>query len=70
VAPAEHGLTVVLRDRLELRLGGAADLPLKLEVARRVVAEVTATGGAAAYVDVSVPGRPVVGATLDSQVEG
>jgi cell division septal protein FtsQ len=70
VAPAEHGLTVVLRDRLELRLGGAADLPLKLEVARRVVAAVRATRGAAAYVDVSVPGRPVVGATLDSQVEG
>jgi cell division septal protein FtsQ len=69
VAPGEHGLTVVLRDRLQLRLGAASDLPLKLEVGRQVLAAVTAAGGAVAYVDVSVPGRPVAGATLDSQVE-
>jgi cell division septal protein FtsQ len=69
VAPGEHGLTVVMRDRLELRLGRASDLPLKLEVARRVIAAVGASGGTAAYVDVSVPGRPVAQTTLNSQVE-
>lgn len=69
VTPSEHGLTLVLDDRLEVRLGGAADLPLKLVVAQRVLAELHATGDAAAYVDVAVPERPVAGATLNSQVE-
>jgi Cell division protein FtsQ len=69
VAPGEHGLTVVLRDRFELRLGSAADLPLKLEVARRVLASLRSTGSPASYVDVAVPERPVAGTTLDSQVE-
>jgi cell division septal protein FtsQ len=66
VAPGEHGLTVVLRDRVELRLGAAADLALKLEVARRVLAAVAGFGSEAAYVDVAVPERPVVGETLNS----
>jgi cell division septal protein FtsQ len=69
VAPAEHGLTVVLDDRLELRLGNSVDLALKLEVARRVLAELRAAGEAAAYIDVAVPERPVAGQTLNSQVE-
>ena len=70
VAPRDHGLTVVLDDRLELRLGASTDLPLKLEVARRVLAELRASGDAAAYIDVAVPERPVAGTTLNSQVEG
>jgi cell division septal protein FtsQ len=69
VAPGEHGLTVVLRDRFELRLGSASDLALKLEVARRVLASIRFSGGSASYVDVAVPERPVAGTTLNSQVE-
>lgn len=69
VAPGDHGLNVVLRDRLELRLGEATDLALKLEVARHVLAAASATTGTVAYVDVSVPGRPVAGASLNSQVD-
>jgi cell division septal protein FtsQ len=69
VAPSEHGLTLVLDDRFEVRLGGAVELPLKLEVARRVLAELRATGDPAVYIDVAVPERPVAGATLNSQVE-
>ena len=69
VAPAEHGLTLVLRDDFEIRLGNADELALKLEVARRVLAAIRATGSPATYVDVAVPERPVAGTTLDSQVE-
>jgi cell division septal protein FtsQ len=69
VAPAEHGLTLVLRDGFEIRLGNADELALKLEVARRVLAAIRATASPATYVDVAVPERPVAGTTLDSQVE-
>jgi cell division septal protein FtsQ len=69
VRSGEHGLTIVLRDRLELRLGNEHDLPLKLEAAKRVVAALRVSPEPAAYVDVSVPARPVAGTTLDSQVE-
>ena len=69
VKTGDGELTAVLRDRVEIRLGTGFDLPLKLAVARRVVAALTSDGGEAAYVDVSVPERPVAGATLDSQVE-
>jgi len=65
----EHGLTMVLRDHFELRLGNAADLPLKVRVAQRVLAAVRSTGASASYIDVAVPERPVAGTTLDSQVE-
>jgi cell division protein FtsQ len=61
------GLTLRLRSGLELRLGDPSDVPLKLAVARRVLHLLPA---GAAYVDISVPDRPVAGpATLDSQVE-
>jgi cell division septal protein FtsQ len=69
VRSGEDGLTMVLRDRLELRLGNASELALKLRVATHVLAAVRATGSPATYVDVSVPERPVAGTTLDSQVE-
>ena len=69
VKSGDEGLTMVLRDRLELRLGSATELTLKLRVARRVLAAVRAVGSPATYVDVSVPERPVAGTTLDSQVE-
>jgi len=61
--------TAVLRDRLEIRLGSASDLAVKLAVAHRVVAALRREGATAAYMDVSVPERPVVGPTLDSQLE-
>jgi hypothetical protein len=60
---------MVLRDRFEVRLGDAANLAVKVEVARRVLAELRASGSTATYVDVAVPERPVAGATLYSQVE-
>lgn len=69
VAEGDEGLAVVLRDRVEVRVGDASDLALKLEVARRVLAELRVTGASASYIDVSVPSRPVAGTTLDSQVE-
>jgi cell division protein FtsQ len=61
-------LTFVLRSRLEVRLGDAGDLRLKLAIARRLLAAVGADA-VAGYVDLSVPQRPVV-ATVQPQVEG
>jgi cell division protein FtsQ len=58
-------ITYVLRGGLELRAGRPANLDLKLEVARRILERVALSR----YLDVSVPARPVAGATLDSQVE-
>ena len=61
--------TAVLDDRFEIRLGKTEDLPLKLVVSRRVLATMRREGDVAAYLDVSVPARPVVGESLESQVE-
>lgn len=66
VVAAPDELTLVLRTGLELRLGDGSDLPVKLEVARRVLPRLA---GARGYLDLSVPERPVAGETLDSQVE-
>jgi cell division protein FtsQ len=66
VRAGEKELTLVLRSGAELRLGDAGDLPLKLEVARRVLPSLAPED---LYLDVSVPERPVAGQTLDSQVE-
>jgi cell division septal protein FtsQ len=63
------GLTFVLRDSFELRLGDASELGLKVRVARHVLAAVRAAESDASYIDVSVPDRPVAGTTLDSQLE-
>ena len=52
------GLTFRLRDGLELRLGDPVDVRLKLAIARRAM-RVLPTG--TAYLDVSVPTRPVAG---------
>lgn len=64
----EATTTAVLRDRFEIRLG-VGDLALKLAVARRVLLALRREGEVAAYLDVSVAERPVVGKSLDSQVE-
>jgi cell division protein FtsQ len=51
-------LTLVLRHGIELRLGRPADVRMKLVIARKVLGLV---GGGTAYIDVSVPQRPVAG---------
>jgi cell division protein FtsQ len=58
-ASLTHGeLVFRLRSGLELRLGAPTDVRLKLAIARRALAHLPA---GAAYVDVSVPERPVAG---------
>jgi hypothetical protein len=71
-ASLRHGdLTFVLRSGLELRLGDPTDVRLKLAIARRALGALPA---GASYLDVSVPGRPVAGASdttpTNSQVSG
>jgi cell division septal protein FtsQ len=57
----EHDLTFVLSSGLELRLGDLRAVRLKLAVASQVLPQLLENGGYA-YLDVSVPGRPVAGA--------
>lgn len=66
VVASRDGLTMSLRSGIELRLGDATDLDVKLEVARRVLPQL---GDERGYLDVSVPERPVAGESLNSQVE-
>jgi len=65
VTLARGELSFVLAGGVELRLGRPDDLRLKLAVARRIVRVLPA---GTAYLDVSVPQRPVSG--NDSQVSG
>jgi cell division protein FtsQ len=62
----ERDLTFLLASGLELRLGDLRAVPLKLAIASRVLPGLRAHAGYA-YLDVSVPERPVAGTTLDSQ---
>ena len=55
-------LTVVLRDGMEIRLGSAKDVHLKLVVAARVFPSLA---DGTVYVDVSVPERPVASGFLN-----
>jgi cell division protein FtsQ len=64
-------VTLVLAGGMEVRLGHPGSFALKLAVAGRVLRAMSADDAAAlAYVDVSVPERPVGGTTLNSQLEG
>jgi cell division protein FtsQ len=54
-----HELTFLLGSGLQLRLGDARAVRLKLAVATRVLPQLR--GGGSTYLDVSVPGRPVAG---------
>jgi cell division protein FtsQ len=63
VLVGEGQLTLVLGSGTELRLGDSGDLRLKLSIAKQILP----LAGGAAYVDVSVPERPVAG--YKSQVE-
>jgi len=65
VTATADALTLRLRSGLEIRLGDALDVPLKLAVAARVIPLLDAD---TAYLDVAVPERPVSG-SLNSQVE-
>lgn len=67
VRVSAHELTFLLATGLELRLGDLRTVPLKLAVASRVLPELRAHGGYA-YLDVSVPERPVAG--TNSKVSG
>ena len=64
VQAGDDRLTYTLRNGFEVRLGTLQQVPLKLAIARRILAQ----GGVERYVDVSVPERPVAG--TNSQVVG
>jgi len=69
VDSSASGLTLVLVSGAQIRLGDIGNLRLKLTIARRIL-RIAATSDAStplAYVDVSVPERPVLG-TNNSQV--
>jgi hypothetical protein len=61
VASGDEELTFVLRSGVALRLGDPSDLRLKLAIARRILPMLGPTAPGA-YVDVSVPQRPVASA--------
>jgi cell division septal protein FtsQ len=67
VRAAEHELTFLLASGLELRLGDLQSVRLKLAVASGILPNLLAQGGYA-YLDVSVPARPVAG--TNSQAGG
>jgi cell division protein FtsQ len=65
----EAQLTVGLRSGVELRFGAPTDLALKIAVVRSILPTVALpAAGGPAYLDVSVPERPVAG--TNSQPEG
>lgn len=61
VQPTEGELTLVMRGGLRIRLGDASEVALKLAIAERILPLVEP---GTAYVDVSLPERPVAGANL------
>jgi cell division protein FtsQ len=61
VVSGKGALTLVLGEGTELRLGDLGDLRLKLAIARRILHVAAMHGDSApAYIDVSVPERPVL----------
>ena len=58
--------TLILRSRIEVRLGRAHDLALKLAVAGEVLRRI---GSATTYVDVAVPDRPVADGDTQAQLQ-
>ena len=61
----------MLASGIEVRLGDIGDLRLKLAIARRILALAAPSRDTTpAYVDVSVPERPVLGGRHNPQVEG
>ena len=66
VRSTDDALALRLRSGLEIRLGDAAAVALKLAVARRLIPLLQP---GSRYLDVSVPERPVAGTDPDPQVE-
>jgi cell division protein FtsQ len=63
VVTGKEALTLVLGEGTQVRLGDLGDLRLKLAIARRILHVASANGDTTpAYVDVSVPERPVLAA--------
>lgn len=60
VRGGRNELTLVLGGGLEVRLGDAGDLRLKLAIARRILRTTGAAAAGPGYLDVSVPERPVL----------
>jgi cell division protein FtsQ len=67
VSSTARRLTLRLRSGLQLQLGEPSEVRLKLAVAAKIMPLLQP---GTAYLDVSVPERPVAGTSLDSQVEG
>lgn len=68
---AEGAVVLDLENGMELRLGRAESMSLKLAVAGRVLRSMTASErDGLTYLDVSVPERAVGSSTLNSQLEG
>jgi POTRA domain-containing FtsQ-type protein/cell division protein FtsQ len=61
-------LTLVLGSGMQIRLGDDGDVRLKLAIARHILRATNAAQAGAAYLDVSVPERPVL--SDNSQVGG
>jgi len=60
-------LTLTLGSSTELRFGDASEIALKLTVAEKILPDLpSASNGSIAYLDVSVPDRPVGGTELKS----
>lgn len=59
---SDQELTLMMGSGLEVRLGDIGDLRLKLAIAKRILRVVGAEAAPGAYIDVSVPERPVLGA--------
>lgn len=71
VQVAESAITLLLVDGVEVRLGQAEALGLKLAVAARILRSMSPVDRAGVgYLDVSVPERAVSGPSLNSQLEG
>ncbi len=60
-------VTLLTPSGFQIRVGDIGELGLKLTVAQRIFAYVGSAISSDAYIDVSVPQRPVLG-TLNSQV--
>lgn len=68
---ADGAVVLDLENGMELRLGRAESMSLKLAVAGRVLRSMTASErDGLTYLDVSVPERAVGSSTLDPQLEG
>jgi len=71
VIASDGNLTLVTSSGIELRFGDVSQAALKLVVVEKILPDLGPPPvGSVAYLDVSVPSRPVSGTTLKSKVEG